>query len=184
MITALMDSDETKLEVENPKVTSQVGKNADNTVKILYGKAKQDLTRIMNFINNDKQVIQKDDFSNKMQTRQSILYILNSIKKTIFYLQSYQKWKNSRTNITKLQEQFEKFSVNVTLQSHVTIYEIPEVTNNFTINFKLPKININRFHSNYKDWISFKGLYISLVNAKMRIYLIIKISIFKRFVNW
>lgn len=31
--------------------------------------------------------------------------------------------------------------------------------------FKLPKINMHQFNDNYKDWMSFKDLYISSVHT-------------------
>ena len=38
-----------------------------------------------------------------------------------------------------------------------------------TNNFKLPKLNIQPFNGDYKDWLSFKDLYVSLVHNNVNL---------------
>ena len=81
------------------------------------------------------------------------------------------KWKILRKKIyetkAKLQQELEKLNVTLNMQSitHVNEFQTPVFsTTSITNNFKLPRLNIQSFNGNYRNWMSFKDLYISLVH--------------------
>ncbi|GFT76069.1 integrase catalytic domain-containing protein [Trichonephila clavipes] len=66
----------------------------------------------------------------------------------------------------KLQNILENLSVRTYVYNdNSDVFE--NVSNMKSSNFKLPKINIERFSGDYKDWPSFKDLYVSLVHDNM-----------------
>ncbi|GFR09260.1 uncharacterized protein TNCT_183641, partial [Trichonephila clavata] len=68
----------------------------------------------------------------------------------------------------KLQNILENLFVRTNVYNNSSdIFE--NVSNVKSSNFKLPKINIECFSGDYKDWHSFKDLYVSLVHDNMRL---------------
>ncbi|GFX19887.1 uncharacterized protein TNCV_1434471 [Trichonephila clavipes] len=66
----------------------------------------------------------------------------------------------------KLQNILENLSVRTYVYNdNSDVFE--NVSNMKSSNFKLPKINIEHFSGDYKDWPSFKDLYVSLVHDNM-----------------
>ncbi|GFQ75004.1 uncharacterized protein TNCT_683171 [Trichonephila clavata] len=66
----------------------------------------------------------------------------------------------------KLKNILENLSVRTNVYNNNSdVFE--NIANIKSSNFKLPKINIEYFSSDYKDWPSFKDLYVSLVHDNM-----------------
>ncbi|GFV45898.1 uncharacterized protein TNCV_2322561 [Trichonephila clavipes] len=137
---------------------------------VLRGRAKAALTRTKNFIDKDDQAFDKNDIRNKLE-KLELTYTEFVIKRMLLYLSNPLKWKNSKQNITKPKSQateyLRKFICENTYVYNDNSDIFENVSNMKSSNFKLPKINIESFSGNYKDWPSFKDLYVSLVHDNM-----------------
>jgi hypothetical protein len=135
--------------------------------KNLRGRAKAALTRIYTFICNENQTFQKHDLLNKLQKIESIYSDFDKADSELpIEMSDMEEFENKYYETkAKLQNALENLSINV----HNVINQneqIPAISSSdiFHNNFKLPRIDIEKYSGNYKDWKSFKDLYISLVH--------------------
>ncbi|GFY52485.1 uncharacterized protein TNIN_85981 [Trichonephila inaurata madagascariensis] len=138
------------------------------TTTVLRGGAKAVLTRTKNFIEKDDQTFDINDTRNKLE-KLDLTYVEFDKADAALPIESSEmeefEKKYYKTN-AKLQNILENLSVRTNVYNdNSDVFE--NVSNMKSSNFKLPKINIERFSGNYKDWPSSKGLYVSLVHDNM-----------------
>ncbi|GFY72965.1 uncharacterized protein TNIN_72991 [Trichonephila inaurata madagascariensis] len=137
------------------------------TATVLRGRAKAALARIKNFIDKDDQTFDKNDIRNKLEKLELTYTEFNKADATLPIESSEMEEFETKYYETKakLQNILENLSVRTNVYDNSDIFE--NVSNMKSSNFKLPKINIEHFSGNYKDWPSFKDLYVSLVHDNM-----------------
>ncbi|GFW90895.1 uncharacterized protein TNCV_2418881 [Trichonephila clavipes] len=133
------------------------------TATVLRGRAKAALTRTKNFIDKNDQTYDKKDIRNKLEKLELIYTEFDKADAALPIESSEMEEFETKA---KLQNIFEDLSVRTYVYNDNSgVFE--NVSNMKSSNFKLPKINIERFSSDYKDWPSFKDLYVSLVHDNM-----------------
>ncbi|GFQ88045.1 hypothetical protein TNCT_321411 [Trichonephila clavata] len=123
------------------------------TAKALCGRAKAALTRTKNFIKKDDQTFNKNDISNKLEKLEfsefdqaDAALPFESSEMEEFEAKYYE-------TKAKLQNILENLSVRTNVYNdNSDVFE--NVSNIKSSNFKLPKINIERFSGDYKNWPS------------------------------
>ncbi|GFS46730.1 uncharacterized protein TNIN_200811 [Trichonephila inaurata madagascariensis] len=135
---------------------------------VLRGRAKAAFTRIKNFIDKDDQTFDKNDIRNKLEKLELTYTEFDKADAALPIESSEMEEFETKYYETKakLQNILENLSVRTNVyNANSDVFE--NVSNMQSSNFKLPKINIERFSGNYKDWPSFKDLYASLVHNNM-----------------
>ncbi|GFR07835.1 uncharacterized protein TNCT_366971 [Trichonephila clavata] len=153
------------------------------TAKALRGRAKAALTRTKNFIEKDDQTFNKNDISNKLEKLELIYTEFDQADAALPFESSEMEEFEAKYYETKakLQNILENLSVRTNVYNdNSNVFE--NVSNVKSSNFKLPKINIECFSGDYKDWLSFKDLYVSLVHDNMCLSNIQKFQYLKRFI--
>ncbi|GFQ97090.1 uncharacterized protein TNCT_650511 [Trichonephila clavata] len=138
------------------------------TAKALRGRAKAALTRTKNFIEKDDQIFNKNDISNKLEKLELIYTEFDQADAALPFESSEMEEFEAKYYETKakLQNILENLSARTNVYNdNSDVFE--NVSNVKSSNFKLPKINIECFSGDYKDWPSFKDLYVSLVHDNM-----------------
>ncbi|GFY63925.1 hypothetical protein TNIN_299211 [Trichonephila inaurata madagascariensis] len=140
------------------------------TATVLRGRAKAALTRTKYFIDKDDQTFDKNDIRNKLEKLELTYTEFDKADAALPIESSEMKEFETKYYETKakLQNILENLSMRTNVYANSDVFE--NVSNIQSSNFKLPKINIERFSSDYKDWPSFKDLYISLVHVIICVY--------------
>ncbi|GFV67161.1 fatty acyl-CoA reductase wat [Trichonephila clavipes] len=138
------------------------------TATVLRGRVKAALTRTKNFIDKNDQTFDKNDIRNKLE-KHELTYTECDTSDAALPIESSEmeefETKYYETK-AKLQNILENLSVRTyAYNDNSDVFEI--VSNMMYNNFKLPKINAERFSGNYEDWLPFKDLYVSLVHDNM-----------------
>ncbi|GFY49186.1 uncharacterized protein TNIN_285151 [Trichonephila inaurata madagascariensis] len=138
------------------------------TATVLCGRAKAALTRIKYFIDKDDQTFDKNDIRNKLE-KLELTYTEFDKADAALPIES-SEIKEFETKYYETKAKLQNILENLSVRTYVynansDVFE--NVSNMQSSNFKLPKINIERFSGNYKDWPSFKDLYVSLVHDNM-----------------
>ncbi|GFW85020.1 uncharacterized protein TNCV_1612691 [Trichonephila clavipes] len=138
------------------------------TATMLRGRVKAALTRTINFIDKNDQTFDKNDIRIKLE-KLELTYTEFDTADAVLPIESSEmeefETKYYETK-AKLQNILENLSVRTyAYNDNSDVFE--NVSNMKSSNFKLPKINIERFSGDYKDWPSFKDLYVSLVHDNM-----------------
>ncbi|GFU38667.1 uncharacterized protein TNCV_434631 [Trichonephila clavipes] len=138
------------------------------TATVLRGRAKAALTRIINFIDKNDQTFDKNDIRNKLEKLELTYTEFDKADAALPIGSSEMEEFETKYYETKakLQNILENLSVRTyAYNDNSDVFE--NVSNMKSSNFKLPKINIERFSGDYKNWPSFKDLYVSLVHDNM-----------------
>ncbi|GFY41073.1 hypothetical protein TNIN_274321 [Trichonephila inaurata madagascariensis] len=109
------------------------------TSTVLRSREKTALTRTKNLIEKDYQTFDKNDIHSKLEKLEL----------------TYTEFDKADAALPIESSEMEKFEA----KYYETKAKLQNILENL---FKLPKINIERFSGNYKDWPSFKDLYVSL----------------------
>ncbi|GFR16868.1 uncharacterized protein TNCT_267311 [Trichonephila clavata] len=135
------------------------------TAKALRDTAKAALTRTKNFIEKYDQTFNKNDICNKLEKLELIYTEFDKADAALPFESSEMGEFEAKYYETKakLQNILENLSVRMNVYND-NPYVFENVSNMKSSNFKLPKINIERFSGDYKDRTSFKDLYVSLVH--------------------
>ncbi|GFW54078.1 uncharacterized protein TNCV_3828861 [Trichonephila clavipes] len=138
------------------------------TITALRGRAKAALTRTKNFIDKDGQTFDKNDTRNKLE-KLELTYTEFDKADAALPIES-SEMEEFKTKYYEIKAKLQNILENLSVRTYVhndnsDVFE--NVSNMKSSNFKLPKINIKRFSGNYKDWPSFKDLYVSLVLDNM-----------------
>ncbi|GFV23376.1 uncharacterized protein TNCV_4780891 [Trichonephila clavipes] len=138
------------------------------TATVLYRRAKAALTRTKNFIDKDDQTFETNDIRNKLE-KLELTYTEFDKADAALPIES-SEMEEFETKYYETKAKLQNILENLSVRTYVyndnsDVFE--NVSNMKSSNFKLPKINIERFSGNYKDWPSFKDLYVSLVHDNM-----------------
>ncbi|GFY67632.1 hypothetical protein TNIN_386861 [Trichonephila inaurata madagascariensis] len=129
---------------------------------MLRGRAKAALTRTKNFLDKDDQIFDKNDIRNKLEKLKLTYTEFDKADAALPIESSEMEEFETKYYETKakLQNILENLSVRTNVyNANSDVFE--NVSNMQSSNFKLPKINIERFSGSLKDWLSFKDLYVS-----------------------
>ncbi|GFX27788.1 integrase catalytic domain-containing protein [Trichonephila clavipes] len=138
------------------------------TATVLRGRAKAALTRIINFIDKNDQTFDKNDIRNKLE-KLELTYTEFDKADAALPIES-SEMEEFETKYYETKAKLQNILENLSVRTYVyndnsDVFE--NVSNMKSSNFKLPKINIERFSGDYKNWPSFKDLYVSLVHDNM-----------------
>ncbi|GFW27392.1 integrase catalytic domain-containing protein [Trichonephila clavipes] len=138
------------------------------TATVLRGRAKAALTRTINFIDKNDQTFDKNDIRNKLE-KLELTYTEFDKADAALPIES-SEMEEFETKYYETKAKLQNILENLSVRTYVyndnsDVFE--NVTNMKSSNFKLPKINIERFSGDYKNWPSFKDLYVSLVHDNM-----------------
>ncbi|GFW52531.1 uncharacterized protein TNCV_404591 [Trichonephila clavipes] len=138
------------------------------TATVLRGRAKAALTRTINFIDKNDQTFDKNDIRNKLE-KLELTYTEFDKADAALPIES-SEMEEFETKYYETKAKLQNILENLSVRTYVyndnsDVFE--NVSNMKSSNFKLPKINIERFSGDYKDWPSFKDLYVSLVHDNM-----------------
>ncbi|GFX79897.1 uncharacterized protein TNCV_557961 [Trichonephila clavipes] len=138
------------------------------TATVLRGRAKAALTRTINFIDKNDQTFDKNDIRNKLE-KLELTYTEFDKADAALPLES-SEMEEFETKYYETKAKLQNILENLSVRTYVyndnfDVFE--NVSDMKSSKFKLPKINIERFSGDYKDWPSFKDLYVSLVNDNM-----------------
>ncbi|GFW88341.1 integrase catalytic domain-containing protein [Trichonephila clavipes] len=134
------------------------------TTTVLRGRVKAALTRTKNFTDkNDKNDVRKK--SEKLE----LIYTEFDKADAALPIES-SEMEEFETKYYETKDKLQNILENLSVRTYVyndnsDVFE--NVSNMKSSNFKLPKINIERFSGDYKDWPAFKDLYVSLVHDNM-----------------
>ncbi|GFX21670.1 uncharacterized protein TNCV_1400841 [Trichonephila clavipes] len=135
---------------------------------VLRGRAKAALTRTKNFIDKSDQTFDKNDIRNKLE-KLELTYTEFDKADAALPIES-SEMEEFETKYYETKAKLQNILENLSVRTYVyndnsDVFE--NVSNMKSSNFKLPKINIERFSGDYKDWPSFKDLYVSLMHDNM-----------------
>ncbi|GFX11076.1 putative gag-pol protein [Trichonephila clavipes] len=138
------------------------------TATVLRGRAKAALTRTINFIDKNDQTFDKNDIRNKLE-KLELTYTEFDKADAALPIES-SEMEEFETKYYETKAKLQNILENLSVRTYVyndnsDVFE--NVSNMKSSNFKLPKINIERFSGDYKNWPSFKDLYVSLVHDNM-----------------
>ncbi|GFU51160.1 uncharacterized protein TNCV_966511 [Trichonephila clavipes] len=138
------------------------------TATVLRGRAKAALTRTINFIDKNDQTFDKNDIRNKLE-KLELTYTEFDKADAALPIES-SEMEEFETKYYETKAKLQNILENLSVRTYVyndnsDVFE--NVSNMKSSNFKLPKTNIERFSGDYKDWPSFKDLYVSLVHDNM-----------------
>ncbi|GFX26965.1 uncharacterized protein TNCV_1841371 [Trichonephila clavipes] len=138
------------------------------TATVLRGREKAALTRIINFIDKNDQTFDKNDIRNKLE-KLELTYTEFDKADAALPIES-SEMEEFETKYYETKAKLQNILENLSVRTYVyndnsDVFE--NVSNMKSSNFKLPKINIERFSGDYKNWPSFKDLYVSLVHDNM-----------------
>ncbi|GFU81635.1 uncharacterized protein TNCV_4927661 [Trichonephila clavipes] len=138
------------------------------TATVLRGRAKAALTRTINSIDKNDQTFDKNDIRNKLE-KLELTYTEFDKADAALPIES-SEMEEFETKYYETKAKLQNILENLSVRTYVyndnsDVFE--NVSNMKSSNFKLPKINIERFSGDYKDWPSFKDLYVSLVHDNM-----------------
>ncbi|GFX98336.1 integrase catalytic domain-containing protein [Trichonephila clavipes] len=138
------------------------------TATVLRGRAKAALTRTINFIDKNEQTFDKNDIRNKLE-KLELTYTEFDKADAALPIES-SEMEEFETKYYETKAKLQNILENLSVRTYVyndnsDVFE--NVSNMKSSNFKLPKINIERFSGDYKNWPSFKDLYVSLVHDNM-----------------
>ncbi|GFS89960.1 uncharacterized protein TNCV_506901 [Trichonephila clavipes] len=126
------------------------------------------LTRTINFIDKNDQTFDKNDIRNKLE-KLELTYTEFDKADAALPIESFEM-EEFETKYYETKAKLQNILENLSVRTYVyndnsDVFE--NVSNMKSSNFKLPKINIERFSGDYKDWPLFKDLYVSLVHDNM-----------------
>ncbi|GFW17282.1 uncharacterized protein TNCV_1957531 [Trichonephila clavipes] len=137
------------------------------TATVLRGRVKAALIRTKNFIDKNDQTFDKNDIRNKLE-KLELTYTEFDKADAALPIESSEmeefKTKYYETK-AKLHNILENLSLRTYVYNNSDAFET--VSNMKSRKFQLPKINIERISGDYKDWPSFKDLYVTLVHDNM-----------------
>ncbi|GFW19098.1 hypothetical protein TNCV_254281 [Trichonephila clavipes] len=136
------------------------------TATVLRGRAKAALTRTINFIDKNDQTFDKNDIRNKLE-KLELTYTEFDKADAALPIES-SEMEEFQTKYYETKAKVQNILENLSVRTYVyndnsDVFE--NVSNMKSSNFKLPKINTERFSGDYKDWPSFKDLYVSHISA-------------------